>query len=451
VSTAAVVTGCRSIAVDDFPASVNNRCPDGFTVVGDRCRRDGWINPPASGSPPGPAVDAGADSPVTLGRLDALAPGQGRDGATGTFADGGAVLADAAADAASAGPPLDAADGCVRGRSSLVAVVAIAAGIDHTCALTSGGNVFCWGSNTNGQLGDGTIANSAIPRIVGGFGQADGIGASGNTTCAVVPGGSVSCWGELARGVFSNIPNPTPIPELIGARTFAGGLEHMCALMPDRSVRCWGREVLAQFGDTFPPATVTGIDSAAAIGAGQHHTCAALQDGSVRCWGDNRLLQNPEGWVYAIPGLDAVTRVAGGGKHSCAIRDGSLWCWGDNLNGQLGDSLMASLLPPLRVAGLTDVRDVAAGSAHTCTVLGDGTVHCWGENGRGQLGDGTDQSRYTEAKVSCLQGFTAIASGARHVCALSPTRGVFCWGDNSVGQLGVPNIGSSTTPVPVIR
>jgi alpha-tubulin suppressor-like RCC1 family protein len=208
--------------------------------------------------------------------------------------------------------------------------------------------------------------------------------------------------------------------------------------------------VLSSVAIEFPPAPVSGIANGLVIAAGEHHTCIADRGGSVWCWGQTRLLANGSD-TYQVPLAPGATRVAGGGKHACAVVASALWCWGDNLNGQLGDSLMATSLPPLRVPGLTDVRDAAAGSAHTCAVLGDGTVHCWGENSRGQLGDGTDQSRYTEAKVRCLQGFTAITSGAHHVCALSPTRGVFCWGDNSVGQLGVPNIGSSATPVPVSR
>jgi alpha-tubulin suppressor-like RCC1 family protein len=430
--------GCRSVAVDDFPASVNHRCPPGFVLTtGDRCVRPGTTG----------AGEAGADRPGTLERPDAPGAAGPSDAAPVKPPDASTNPGESPADGGGMVASMDARSNCVEGSGP--PGVIIAAGLEHTCTATSMGHVTCWGSNTNGQLGDGTTSNANSPRIVSGLGMVSALAAGGNTTCAVVNRGAiVSCWGQHA-GNQTITTTPTPVPGLTGVRALAGGLGFMCALLLDGSVRCWGNGLEANT-DPFPPAPVMGVANAAAMSAGNSHACAAITDGTVSCWRSD-ILGNPEAvGVYQIPGITGATRVVGGGGHNCAIAGGALWCWGDNRNGETGSRLLNVFSPPARVMGLNDVIDVAAGSAQTCALLNDGLAYCWGENGIGQLGDGTNYSRtYRDRPVTCVNDMTAIAAGARHVCAVSSSRGVVCWGDNSSGQLGVPGIRNSTFPVPV--
>jgi alpha-tubulin suppressor-like RCC1 family protein len=137
------------------------------------------------------------------------------------------------------------------------------------------------------------------------------------------------------------------------------------------------------------------------------HNCVILADGRLQCWGGNSFGALGDGTTLdrsiavTVPGLDGVVDVALGDAHSCALDDvGTVLCWGDNTSGQLGTgSPMEMSLSPVRVAALSDVRDIAAGWNHTCAVLNDGTLRCWGDNTNGQLGNDSVSSSTVPVRV----------------------------------------------------
>jgi alpha-tubulin suppressor-like RCC1 family protein len=151
-----------------------------------------------------------------------------------------------------------------------------------------------------------------------------------------------------------------------------------------------------------------------------------------------------------------------GTDHTCAVTAvGGVRCWGRNDWGQLGDGTVFDSDEPVDVTGLqSGVIDVAVGQGHSCALLDSGNVTCWGDNAAGQLGDGTTSERHVPALVNgLLSSVEAITSGQGHVCALLDTGQVQCWGDKSVGELGDGEAGSgpmnthrsvySTSPVSV--
>ena len=119
---------------------------------------------------------------------------------------------------------------------------------NHTCGVVTGGDVYCWGSNSGGQLGDGTNEGRLKPMEVG-----------------------------LSRQV-----------ELLST-----GSWHNCALMVDGGIKCWGRNESGQLGDGTTmnhstPVDVLGLTSrVVSVSAGYAHTCAVTTDGQVLCWGHN--------------------------------------------------------------------------------------------------------------------------------------------------------------------
>jgi alpha-tubulin suppressor-like RCC1 family protein len=126
-------------------------------------------------------------------------------------------------------------------------------------------------------------------------------------------------------------------------------------------------------------------------------------------------------------------------------------CWGRNSQGQLGVSTPTESLTPLTVPGLTDVRSVAAGNAHSCALTQAGAVLCWGSNTVGQLGDGTTVNRSTPTPVSGLSsGVSVIAAGDNHTCAGMSAGGVKCWGWGAYGQLGDDSLTTRSAPVDVV-
>jgi alpha-tubulin suppressor-like RCC1 family protein len=335
---------------------------------------------------------------------------------------------------------------------------AIGAGLIHSCALTSGGGVKCWGFNGHYELGDGTAElrtrPSDVSRLSSGV-RAIAIGSRHG--CALKTTGGPVCWGynrygQLGDGTRTNSSVPVEVAGLRSEVTAIVASFHTCALEADGVVQCWGSNSAGQLGDGTREdrsAPVDVIDlgrGVAAIAAGDSHSCALTSDGAVKCWGDNSSGQLGDGttvdrWTPAyVSGLGAgVIAIVTGGLHSCALTSGGgVKCWGANALGQLGDGTRLSRSRPVEVAGLSrGVRAITAGLRHTCALTSTGRVKCWGLNDYGQLGDGRAIYHSKPANVFGLgHRVVAIAAGGLHACALTRAGSAKCWGRNLEGELG---------------
>src|SRR6266403_5541896 len=184
----------------------------------------------------------------------------------------------------------------VRGLTTATRVVT---GDSHTCALLGDGTVQCWGVGDSGQRGDGTFNNiSTVPAAVVGITGAVAVAARGYHSCALLGDGTVWCWGRNSDGQLGVTPSGSQCPTTPGffcsstpvraagitsaAAVIAGGY-HTCALFGDGTVQCWGRNAEGQLGNgttigSRVPGRVAGLPSATAVSGGFQHTCALLSD-----------------------------------------------------------------------------------------------------------------------------------------------------------------------------
>ena len=293
----------------------------------------------------------------------------------------------------------------------------IAAGSFHTLAVNDSGELYAWGNNTIGQLGNGEQGTS---------GGSSDTSKDKNTPQRI---GSGTDWKTIAAGGF-----------------------HSLALKTDGTLYTWGWNLHGQLGDSSNtnrniPTKIGTASNWTAVAAGQEHSLALKSDGTLYAWGRNNNGQLGDGSNISknVPtqiGTAADWKTAAAAfRHSLAVKtDGTLYAWGLNDRGQLGDGSTANRNVPTQEAGTAaDWKSVTAGPYHSLAVKTDGTLYAWGRNARGQLGinDTTPQARPVQVTGT---GWDDVAGGGfsanKYSLALKSDGTLYSWGENTNGQLG---------------
>ena len=250
------------------------------------------------------------------------------------------------------------------------------------CAMMSAGGVKCWGDNRYAQLGNGTdesFSGYLRPADVTVLSDIATMMPGDHHTCAVTLAGAAKCWGtnfngELGNGSVQFQTQLTP-SDVVGLGSGVADIEvgdsSTCALTVAGGVKCWGRNESGQVGNgttlAYPgvtaPADVVGLASGVvSVKVGSNHACALTSSGTVKCWGMNWEGQLGDGTTVSrttpvdVSGLPAgVTAIGAGYDFSCALTNvGEVWCWGSNFNGQLGGNVSGPPQPiPARVGVFT--------------------------------------------------------------------------------------------------
>lgn len=323
-------------------------------------------------------------------------------------------------------------------------ILGISAGEAHSLAVCSDGTVAAWGSNLNGQLGNGTTTSSTAPVAV--------------TLSGVLNGKKVIA--------------------------VAAGAQHSLALCNDGTLAAWGDGSFGQIGDNgvldrTSPVLVSTVGAlngkrVIAISAGAKHNAALCSDGTVVCWGDNTNgeLGNGNNTQSLVPvavstsGVLAghtVKAIACGQNHTLAMRaDGTLASWGSNSNQQLGNLSGVSSNVPNAVVTTTallgkKVASISAGGNQNLVLCTDGSLAAWGEDDHGQIGTfgtspnfGTPQSVVQNGTLAS-KTITKVGFGAKHAFVVCSDGSMAAWGLNNSGQLGVGNTTDRVQPVAVVN
>jgi alpha-tubulin suppressor-like RCC1 family protein len=353
----------------------------------------------------------------------------------------------------------------------------VSAGWQHSCGVATDNRLYCWGKNSEGELGDGTTIDRLSPVPVGGSLRFRQISAGFLTTCALTTDDRAYCWGdnprgELGDGTTTRRLTPVPVAGGLRFRHVQMSFEHACGVSyPGNRVYCWGWNRYGQLGIgtnngpetgnfgpySSKPVAVAGTLSFRQVSTGYYHTCGVTTEDRVFCWGFNRDGQvgdNSTMWRRLKPTQVAGTRsfrqVDAEGEHTCAVTTGNrAFCWGNGQSGQLGNGALGERRAPTAVAGGLSFERVNAGEFQTCGETTLNRAYCWGENGNGTLGDGTNVDRLTPVPVAGGLNFKQVSAGGFHTCGRTPGAVAYCWGRGFAGQLGNGGAASSLTPVAV--
>jgi hypothetical protein len=282
----------------------------------------------------------------------------------------------------------------------------------HSCASTIEGEVYCWGLNSQGQLGADAAASpcvdesrpcSAKPLSVRGLSGVVNIATFQDQTCAVTREGEVYCWGantlkwrgEPQGEVVSRVPG------LADVQKVAMGLLFACALDQQGRVWCWGKDDQGQLGR-------------GAVGP---------------------LASTPA----PVAGLNDVVDIAAGPAQACALTRASVYCWGSNDNGDLGvapdrcgrDQCSPTPAKVSLPEGVQPMRLASSGS--TCVTSSDGAAYCWGRGLYGAVGQptetcGGDPCAKNPRRIEAVPSLADVSSGQDHVCGRTASNELVCWG-----------------------
>ncbi|MBU0801261.1 MAG: DUF1566 domain-containing protein, partial [Alphaproteobacteria bacterium] len=318
------------------------------------------------------------------------------------------------------------------------------------------GKGWCWGTDTAGRLGNGAALTTVqtTPSPIAGGHKWKQISAGGEFTCGIRTDNAAMCWGsdddgELGNGATTgNQPEPVLVTGGHQWSKISAGDTHACGIRMDGVAMCWGSDSNGRLGNgatggTNAPGIVTGSHSWSEIAAGNGHSCGVTTAGVGYCWGeaaDGKLgnstttpdAQNPS----PVSGGHTWRTISAANAHSCGtLTDNTAYCWGNDGPGALGNGANPSSSSPSLVQGGHSFLDVRTGLNNTCGVTTGNVLYCWGTDDYGSLGTaGWDQISPTI--VLGGHSWTRSEGGGFMNCGIRTDGEALCWGKANGGGLG---------------
>lgn len=344
----------------------------------------------------------------------------------------------------------------------------LAGGYGKQLVLKSDGTIWGVGTNGYGTLGDGTTTN-ATDFVQESSLSTDwlAVAANENSAAALKTDGTIWCWGSNSNGMLGNgteSNSSDPVQEATAAADWievSVGSTHMIALKADGTIWSWGSNNSGQLAidtsenkSSVPVQESTGATDWAAVAAGDSASYAIKKDGTLWAWGSNGgKLADGTSASSSVPVQEFTESkewraVYVYKSHVVAIKkDGSLWSWGTNSDGQLGTGNKKDAYIPIREATkATDWVSAAPGRYHTTALKSDGTIWSWGDDKNLQFGDGIGISSLTPVQEATdSTEWVYISSGEQVVTGIKADGSVYSWGLNASSQTGNGELGINSS------
>ena len=339
------------------------------------------------------------------------------------------------------------------------------------------GQLWLWGNNGYGNLGDNTNINKSSPVQTVTFATNwSSLFTGFYHVGAIKTDGTLWLWGRNLNGTLGDnttTQRSSPVQTIVGGINWskvACGPYNTAAIKTDGTLWIWGSNSNGQLGDntltdrSSPVQTVTGGTNWSVVACGRAHTAAIKTDGTLWTWGSNshgqlgdNTLTNKSSPIQTITGGNNWSSVACGYNFVAAIKtDGTLWLWGQNTvfgaAGQLGDNTGTNKSSPVQtIAGGNNWSSVACGRSHTAALKRDGTLWTWGLNSYGNLGDNTSIRKSSPIQtISAGNNWSFVACGYQHTTATKTDGSLWAWGRNNDGQLGDNTLANKSSPIQTV-
>lgn len=358
------------------------------------------------------------------------------------------------------------------------------------------GTVYIWGSNSYGQIGDGTIITRPVAGAMAALNFATratkitNIAGGGNFTVALDCYGTLYTWGCNSAGQLGvNSTVSYSVPQIVSTTLLTGkvivsvstGAGHCIALDSQGGVYAWGLNDNGQVGagsvsSTYAPVCVSSSGSLngtslVSVAAGSLTSAAIDSTGNLHVWGWGSALglgQATNSVDQLLPVVNstgslsgvAIVSVSQGYSHGAALDSaGGVHAWGLNSSGQIGDGTTIDRRPPVQVSNVGGsslqgkvIVLVACGDMHTLALDSTGGLHAWGKNYTGQVGNGSTSDQWLPVSISAkgsLFGKTVVAATASyaHSIAMDSSGGIHVWGRGLEGQNGTNTLVNQSAPV----
>jgi alpha-tubulin suppressor-like RCC1 family protein len=340
----------------------------------------------------------------------------------------------------------------------------VSLGHGHSAAITTNGDLYIWGDNDCGQLGDGTKTNRSKPVKI--MSDVASVSLGYNHSAAITKNGDLYTWGEnldgqLGDGTKTNSSKPVKIMSNVASVSL--GDWHSAAITTSGDLYTWGANYYGQLGDGTSGATasmrstpVKIMSNVASVSLGYSSSAAITTNGDLYTWGWNNCGQLGDGTTTdsstPIKIMSNVANVSLNHDDSCGeysaviTTSGDLYTWGYNEDGQLGDGTTTSRSTPVKI--MSNAVSVSLGKAHSAAITTNGDLYTWGNNlWFGELGDGTTTNRSTPVKIK--SNIASVSLGGYHSAAITTNGNLYTWGRNDDGQLGNGTTTDKSVPIQI--